>query len=39
MTLSGKLSDIKLLLALFGNVTIIEILQFKAKVIRNNNVA
>lgn len=39
MTLSGKLSDIKLLLALFGKVTIIEILQIKANVIRNNNVA
>jgi|GEM_PF-2456499 hypothetical protein len=30
MAISGKISDLKLLTALFGNVTIQEILQFKA---------
>ena len=29
MTISGKLSDLKILVALFGNVTIKEIIQFK----------
>lgn len=29
MAISGKISDLKILLALFGNVTIVEIIQFK----------
>jgi hypothetical protein len=30
MAISGKISDLKILTALFGNVTIKEIIQFKA---------
>ena len=29
MAISGKISDLKILVALFGNVTIKEIIQFK----------
>lgn len=29
MAISGKISHLKILLALFGNVTIVEIIQFK----------
>ena len=41
MVISGKISDLKLLMALFGNVTIKEILQFKVelKIMLNNKVA
>ena len=30
MAISGRISDLKILIALFGNVTIKEIIQFKA---------
>lgn len=41
MAISGKISDLKILMALFGNVTIQEILRFKEdfKIIPNNKVA
>ena len=41
MAISGKISDLKILIALFGNVTIQEILQFKAelKILPNTKVA
>ncbi len=41
MGISGKISDLKLLIRLFGNVTIKELLQFKEiiKIIPNNKVA
>lgn len=41
MAISGKISDLKILIALFGNVTVIEILQFKValKILPNHKVA
>ena len=41
MGISGKISDLKILIALFGNVTIKEILQFKVdlSILPNNKVA
>lgn len=41
MAITGKISDLKILMALFGNVTIKEILHFKEdfKIILNNKVA
>ena len=41
MAISGKISDLKILIVLFGNVTIKEILQFKEelKIIPINKVA
>ena len=41
MGIAGKISDLKILILLFGNVTIKEILQFKEdlKIMPNNKVA
>lgn len=40
MAVSGNISDLKILIALFGNVTIKEIIQFKELIkIRNPKVA
>lgn len=37
MKLTGKISDLKILIALFGNITVKEIIQFKEFKNKTNN--